>query len=58
MARIAGRLEKLLNRDDELQGWSLVRSPGRVQVVLTYRSGITHSIDISTADPEFLHASL
>ena len=58
MTRIAGRLEKLLNPDDELQGWTITRRTGQVLVVLTYRSGITHSIDISTADPEFINASL
>ncbi len=58
MTRIAGRLEKLLNPEDELQGWTITRRTGDVRVVMTYRSGITHSIDISTADPEFINASL
>lgn len=55
---IVARLEKILSPDDELQGWSIVRSAKDVKVVLTYRSGCTHSITISAADPEFIHASL
>lgn len=58
MTPIAGKLEKLLNPDDELQGWSIMRSSDNVRVVLTYRNGVTHTIDVSTADPEFINASL
>lgn len=54
MTRIAGKLERLLNPEDELQSWSIVRKTAEVEIVMTYRSGCAHTIHISTADPDFI----
>ena len=58
MIRICGRLERLLNPDDELQSWSISRTTHEVRVVLTFRSGCTHTIPFATSEPEFINASL
>lgn len=58
MTRIVARLEKLLNPEDELQGWTITRSPCNVRVVMMYRTGFSHTVDISTADQEFINASI
>jgi len=58
MARVAGKLEKLMNPDDALQGWTIQRLSDHVLVTCHYRAGITHSIKISTTEPEFINASL
>ena len=56
MTRIAGKLDRVLNPDDELQSWSITRRTAEVEVVMLYRSGYSHTIRISTADPDFIQA--
>lgn len=58
MTKIVGRLEKILNREDELSGWSITRTQTTITVVMTYRSGVTHTIPISPADPDFINESI
>lgn len=58
MARVAGKLEKLINAEDALQSWTIVRAEHEVLVICLYRSGVSHSIRISTSEPEFINASL
>jgi len=57
MTRIAGKLERLLNNEDELQSWSITRRASEVEVVMLFRAGYSHTIRISTADPDFIRAS-
>ncbi len=58
MTKLVARLEKILNRDDELAGWSISRSQTAITIIRTYRSGVTHTLPISTADPDFINESL
>ena len=58
ITKVVGRLEKILNADDDLQAWSIVRTSSSVTVVRTYRGGSTLTTQISTADPEVINASL
>jgi len=58
MARVAGKLELLINPDDALQSWKIERFREYVLVTANYRGGCTHSIKISTSEPEFVNASL
>lgn len=58
MTKLVARLEKILNRDDELAGWSISRTQTSIVIVRTYRSGDTHTLPISTADPDFINESI
>lgn len=57
-AKLAGQIERLLNGDDDLQSWSITRTPSEVKIVRMYRHGVSHTVIIPTSDPEFIHASL